>query len=192
MVNKKRMHLVIGLFFLSGCLALVYEILWLKELKLLFGSTIQAASVTVAAFFLGLSVGSFFWGRRAPKIANLLRAYGLMELGIGLTAGLYFFMLWGYQSTYNLIFQFAGEMPLLLIFIKLTLAMTMLFLPAFFMGGTLPVLGQFFIRHPNKLAEKGTFLYAVNTAGAVFGVWLADSVLFDCYGHKRLGGNYCH
>jgi spermidine synthase len=185
MVNKKRMHLVIGLFFLSGCLALVYEILWLKELKLLFGSTIQAASVTVAAFFLGLSVGSFFWGRRAPRIANLLRAYGLMELGIGLTAGLYFFMLWGYQSTYNLIFQFAGELPLLLVLTKLTLAMTMLFLPAFFMGGTLPVLGQFFIRHPNKLAEKGTFLYAVNTAGAVLGVWLAGFILPPVLGYIR-------
>ena len=179
------MHLVIGLFFLSGCLALVYEILWLKELKLLFGSTIQAASVTVAAFFLGLSVGSFFWGRRAPRIANLLRAYGLMELAIGLTAGLYFFMLWGYQSTYNLIFQFAGELPLLLVLIKLTLAMTMLFLPAFFMGGTLPVLGQFFIRHPNKLAEKGTFLYAVNTAGAVLGVWLAGFILPPVLGYIR-------
>ncbi|MGD9032451.1 MAG: fused MFS/spermidine synthase, partial [Desulfobacteraceae bacterium] len=185
MVNKKITHLVIGLFFLSGCLALVYEILWLKELKLLFGSTIQAASVTVAAFFLGLSAGGFFWGSRAPKIANLLRAYGLLEVGIGLTAGIYFFMLRIYQSIYNLIFQFAGELPLLLILIKLALAMTMLFLPAFFMGGTLPVLGQFFIRHPDKLGEKGTFLYAVNTAGAVFGVWLAGFILPPIFGYTR-------
>ena len=185
MVNKKTTHLVIGLFFLSGCLALVYEILWLKELKLLFGSTIQAASVTVAAFFLGLSAGGFFWGSRAPKIANLLRAYGLLEVGIGLSAGLYFFMLRVYQSIYNLIFQFAGEGPLLLVLTKLTLAMTMLFLPAFFMGGTLPVLGQFFIRHPNRLAEKGTFLYAVNTAGAVLGVWLAGFMLPPVLGYTR-------
>jgi spermidine synthase len=185
MANKKITHVVIGLFFLSGCLALVYEILWLKELKLLFGSTIQAASVTVAAFFLGLSAGGFFWGSRAPKIANLLRAYGLLEVGIGLTAGLYFFMLRVYQSIYNLIFQFAGEWPLMLVLIKLALAMTMLFLPAFFMGGTLPVLGQFFIRHPNRLAEKGTFLYAVNTAGAVFGVWLAGFMLPPVLGYMR-------
>jgi spermidine synthase len=185
MVNKKISHVVIGLFFLSGCLALVYEILWLKELKLLFGSTIQAASVTVAAFFLGLSAGGFFWGSRAPNIANLLRAYGLLEVGIGLTAGLYFFMLRVYQSIYNLIFQFAGELPLLLVLTKLTLAMTMLFLPAFFMGGTLPVLGQFFIRRPNRLAEKGTFLYAVNTAGAVLGVWLAGFMLPPVLGYTR-------
>ncbi|MGD9320870.1 MAG: fused MFS/spermidine synthase, partial [Desulfobacteraceae bacterium] len=185
MVNKKITHLVIGLLFLSGCLALVYEILWLKELKLLFGSTIQAASVTVAAFFLGLSAGGFFWGSRAPKIAHLLRAYGLLEVGIGLTAGLYFFMLRVYQSIYNLIFQFGGEFPLLLVLTKLTLAMTMLFLPAFFMGGTLPVLGQFFIRHPNRLAEKGTFLYAVNTAGAVLGVWLAGFILPPVLGYTR-------
>jgi spermidine synthase len=185
MANKKITHVVIGLFFLSGCLALVYEVLWLKELKLLFGSTIRAASVTVAAFFLGLSAGGFFWGSRAPKIANLLRAYGLLEVGIGLTAGLYFFVLRAYQSIYNLIFEFAGEWPFLLVLIKLALAMTMLFLPAFFMGGTLPVLGQFFIRHPNRLAEKGTFLYAVNTAGAVLGVWLAGFMLPPALGYTR-------
>ncbi len=38
------------LFFLSGWAALVYEVLWMKELSLLFGNSSQAAAATLAAF----------------------------------------------------------------------------------------------------------------------------------------------
>lgn len=38
------------LFFLSGAAALVYEVLWLKELGRLFGVTVYAASTALAVF----------------------------------------------------------------------------------------------------------------------------------------------
>lgn len=186
MINKHSTETVIlVLFFLSGCLGLVYEVLWLKELKLLFGSSIQAASVTVAAFFLGISAGGFYWGRRASAINNLLRAYGLMEIAIGISAILYIVLFFGYQKIYGTLFDLFEGMPILFVFLKLVLAMTMLFLPAFFMGGTLPVLGQFFVRQPEQLGVKGTFLYALNTAGAVLGVLLAGFVLPQSLGYSQ-------
>ena len=46
-----------ALFLVSGFAALVYEVLWLKELSLLFGNTAQAASATLSAFFLGMAGG---------------------------------------------------------------------------------------------------------------------------------------
>ena len=51
------------LVFLSGFCALVYQVLWMKQLGLLFGNTSHAAGVTLAAFFAGLATGSWFWGR---------------------------------------------------------------------------------------------------------------------------------
>ena len=48
------------LFFLSGLLSLVYEVLWVRELGLLFGNSTYAAATTLAVFFLGLSAGSYF------------------------------------------------------------------------------------------------------------------------------------
>ena len=52
------------LVFCSGFAGLVYEVLWMKQLGLLFGNTSHAAAVTLAAFFGGLTVGSWLWGRR--------------------------------------------------------------------------------------------------------------------------------
>ena len=53
------------LFFASGFAGLVYEVLWMKELGLLFGNTAQAAATTLAAFFLGLVAGARYWGHNA-------------------------------------------------------------------------------------------------------------------------------
>jgi spermidine synthase len=46
------------LFLLSGCAALIYQILWLRLLGLVFGVTVYAASTVLAAFMAGLALGS--------------------------------------------------------------------------------------------------------------------------------------
>ena len=75
-----------GLVFVSGAASLVYEVLWLKELSLLFGSTAYAASTTLAVFFLGLAVGGAVFGRWSPHLRSPLRAYAWLELGVAASA----------------------------------------------------------------------------------------------------------
>ncbi len=53
----------LGLLFVSGFAALVYQVLWLRELGVLFGATAQAAASTIAVFFAGIAAGGWFWGR---------------------------------------------------------------------------------------------------------------------------------
>src|SRR3989442_115090 len=55
------------LFFLSGAVALVYEVLWLRMLILIFGSTQFAVSTILTAFMSGLALGSFLFGRIADR-----------------------------------------------------------------------------------------------------------------------------
>jgi hypothetical protein len=43
---------------LSGFACLVYQILWMRQLGLLFGNTAQAAALTLAVFFAGLAAGA--------------------------------------------------------------------------------------------------------------------------------------
>ena len=93
------------LFFFSGAVGLVYEVLWLKELQLLFGNTAYATATTLSVFFLGLSAGGWDWGKRSPSISSLLKAYGLLEIGIGLTAMLYFLLLRVYRAVYSPLFE---------------------------------------------------------------------------------------
>src|SRR5215204_6118656 len=77
---------VLGLFFASGATALVYEVVWSKYLALMFGSTIQAQTVVLAVFMGGLALGNRLFGKRADAIRQSLRAYGFIEIAIGLYA----------------------------------------------------------------------------------------------------------
>ena len=52
-VTRGRLLITLALFFASGYTGLVYEVLWLRELGLLFGNTAHAAATTFAVFFLG-------------------------------------------------------------------------------------------------------------------------------------------
>src|SRR5437867_9948803 len=73
-------------FFLSGATGLFYEIVWMRQLILVFGSTTQAVSAVLSAFMLGLALGSYGFGRAADRGTNLVRLYGLLEIGVGLYA----------------------------------------------------------------------------------------------------------
>ena len=56
-------YIVCVALFFSGMSALIYEIVWLRLLKLIFGDTVFAVSTLLAAFMAGLAIGSYFIGR---------------------------------------------------------------------------------------------------------------------------------
>src|SRR4029450_9733967 len=74
------------LFFCSGACALVYQVMWLRLLALVFGVTVYAASTVLASFMGGLAIGSYTAGRFAERLRSPLRAFGLVEIGVGLSA----------------------------------------------------------------------------------------------------------
>ncbi len=160
------------LFFFSGAVALVYEVLWMKELGLLFGNTAHAASATLGAMFLGLSLGGWVWGDRARKMDNPLLAYGLLELAVAISVAGYFFILDAYHQLYPVIFALFEPTRSVFVTVKFVLALFLLFPPAFFMGGTLPVMSQATIRSKALLGPRVAILYGVNTFGAALGAFL--------------------
>src|SRR5262249_21779009 len=75
-----------GLFFLSGVSALIYELVWQRLLNLVFGVSTLSVSAVLAAFMGGLALGGWLCGRLADRTPRPLRCYGLLEVGIGLSA----------------------------------------------------------------------------------------------------------
>src|SRR5512142_1022375 len=69
---------------LSGAAALVYESLWMRSFGLVFGSTSSATALVLGVFMGGLALGSALAARRAS--ADPLRAYAMVELGVGSAA----------------------------------------------------------------------------------------------------------
>jgi len=55
------------LFFLSGISGLVYEIVWARQLGLVFGNTDYAVATTLSVFMFGLGIGSLCVGSLADR-----------------------------------------------------------------------------------------------------------------------------
>jgi spermidine synthase len=51
------------LFFLSGISGLILEVVWVRMLTRVLGSTVYATSTVLTAFMARLALGSFFAGR---------------------------------------------------------------------------------------------------------------------------------
>lgn len=173
------------LVFASGFTGLVYEVLWLKELGYLFGSTTHAAATTLAVFFLGLAAGGWWWGSRSGRMSNPLRTYAGLEVGIAASASLYFLLLPVYHSIYGTLFGWFGDSRHMFLVVKFVLAAGILFLPSFFMGGTLPVIAQYLVKRRENLGKTGTLLYGINTVGAALGAFVAGFILPRWLGFSR-------
>jgi spermidine synthase len=165
------------LFLLSGFAALTYQVLWVRELGLLFGSTAQAASMAIAIFFAGIASGGWYWGRRAARMRDSLRGFGLVEIGVAVTALGHFVLIDAYHALYPALYALVGHSPVLDTVAKAGVAAVVLLPPAFLMGGTLPLMGQHVVRNRDRLGTVGTRLYAVNTAGSAAGALAAGFVL---------------
>jgi len=173
----------LALFFASGAVALVYEVLWLKELSLLFGSTARSAAITLTVFFLGLSLGNWFFGKRAEGFARPIRVYALLEVGVAAAALAYFVLLDAYFAIYAGLFQSLRDWPGALTLLKIVLSIGLLLPASFCMGGTLPLLAQHLIGSRDEIGRTGTLLYALNTAGGAVGVLLAGFYLPPLLGY---------
>ena len=168
--------MMLFLVFLSGCAGLIYQVLWMKQIGLLFGNTSQAAAVTLAAFFAGLGVGSAWWGKRAVSMKQPLRFYARLEFGIAASALSYFLVMKCFHAIYPMLYGKLGD-EMWMLLVKLLLALVLVFPPACFMGGTVPAMAQALIHRSDRLGRTGALLYAVNTLGAATGVTLAAFVL---------------
>jgi spermidine synthase len=75
-----------GFVLLFGCDGAVYEVIWSKFLSQMFGSTIYAQTVVLAAFMGGLAIGNRVFGSWAGRLQQPVRAYGYLEIIIGIYA----------------------------------------------------------------------------------------------------------
>jgi spermidine synthase len=175
--NGRQLRAILALVFLSGFCALVYEVLWLRQLGLLFGNTSQATAATLAVYFLGMAAGGYVFGRVSRRLARPLRAYALVEVGIAAGALLSLLLMTVFGTVYPGLFGVLAHRRLLSLAVRILVSAVILFPPTFFMGGTLCLIGQHLVNDPLRLGRTGTLVYAVNTAGGGVGAFLAGFYL---------------
>jgi len=170
------------LFLLSGVTGLVYEVLWAKYLSLFLGNTAQAHTIVLATFMGGLALGNALLGPWADKVRNPLRLYGWLELGIGFLGATSPLLLSLLSDTHVALARDHFLTPFLSLMLRLSLSMAVLLLPTMLMGGTLPTLSRFATRSLSQMEATVSWLYFLNSAGAVVGAILAGFFLIPSYG----------
>ncbi len=170
------------IFLMSGAAGLIYEVVWSRQLVLVFGNTTQAVSAILTGYFGGLAIGSVIGGRLADKVRRPLRLYGLIELvlvGVVLVTPLLFR---GMHELYRAGYAGLQHEPTLLALVRYGLALLALAPATILMGATLPTLSRHMSRRRAELGTAFGRLYAMNTIGAIFGTALAGLVLIELLG----------
>lgn len=178
----RRNRLFLLFFFASGATGLVYEVLWVRMLSLVFGSTTFAVSTVLVAFMAGLALGAFVFGRDVDRRGRPVFLYGILEVGIGCCALFVPWLLDVLTPGYRLLWQHFHLSFFSLTLFRFLLATAILLVPTTLMGGTLPVLSKFYTRRRDKVGLSVGLLYAVNTVGAVVGAVLAGFLLLPAGG----------
>ncbi len=163
-------------YFLSGGLGLIYQILWLRKLLLIFGSTVHAVSTILTVFFGGLALGSWLFGRLIDRHEGAgLRWYALLEALVGLYALITLPLFDGMQHVYIPLYRASGFSPAALVGWSFVCSVVVLLIPTTLLGGTFPVLSRFLIHSAEERGVRIASLYGINTAGAMTGTLLVYS-----------------
>ena len=182
-MNQWSRRLAYLVFLLSGIAALIYEISWSRQLGLLFGHTVHAASVVLGSYFAGMAVGYSIGGHLSKRVRPLV-GYAAAEIVVAAWAfAIPLILRWSesppiaswlvhdsvfWQITARACFSFFLLMPA-------TIAL----------GVTLPMMAAWLASGGSTAdpdnAGRISFAYAVNTFGALVGVTVATLwMLVNC------------
>jgi spermidine synthase len=185
-VDRGTYALVLLCFLLSGFAALLYQTVWTRQFALVFGTSELAIATVLAAYMGGLAAGAAVAGRLVGSVRRPVLVYGVLELGIGLSAlavpkaialstALARALFGGQPNPPE-----AAGLPLALLY--LGCSFLILLVPTGLMGATLPLLARFAVRTDREVGPRTATLYAINTFGAVLGTLCAAFVLMPMLG----------
>ncbi|MFN2604029.1 MAG: fused MFS/spermidine synthase [Gemmatimonadaceae bacterium] len=176
------LSLLFGIFVLSGAAGLIFEVVWSRQLVLVFGNTTQAISAILTGFFAGLAIGSWVGGKVADRVRRPLRMYGLLESTLVLVVLLTPLSFRFIHDIYRFAFESLQTAPHSLALIRFALTILALAPATALMGATLPTLTRFLARDASGLNFAFARLYVANTMGAIFGAVIAGFVLIELFG----------
>jgi spermidine synthase len=180
-VAARGAGLVYVVIALSGLTALGAQVVWTRQLSLLFGATTYTFSLILAVFLSGLGIGSSVGAALARNLRNPRLALGWVQLGLCLT------IFWGAYATSESLPMWPinpsiADSPSLNIQLDLMRAIWVMLPGAILWGASFP-LALAGVAGPGQ--DTGLLVggvYAANTVGAIVGALLTALVLVGNFG----------
>ena len=159
----------------SGTAALIYQVLWIKQLTLIVGVDVYAVTTGVSAFFAGLALGGLLLGRFVDRVQRPLRLYATLEMGVALVGVLVTMALSHTAALFVTLEEQSGVLAWGLIFLMVGVG-------PFLMGGTLPAMVRSLRLTADRIGSGGGLMYGANTAGAIIGALVSSFLLIPALG----------
>jgi spermidine synthase len=175
-------RVILAIFVLSGAAGLIYEVVWARQLVLVFGNTTQAVSAILTGFFAGMAIGGIVGGRVADRVRSPLRLYGFLEIVVAAIALSTPVLFQGVQEAYRSSYDSLTGSPGALLGVRYGLALVALAPATVLLGATLPVLTRQLARSRTELGSAFGRLYTFNTIGAIAGTVAAGLILIELVG----------
>ena len=179
-----RSYRIAPLLFFSGFCALVYQVAWERNLRLIFGGSTAASAAVVAVFIAGLGLGGLVLGRRVERHPSPLMLYSNLEASVATVAALTPGTLWLARRVYLALGGTQGLGVVGGTLLRLALAALVLGIPTFLMGGTLPAAARAAQSQSDPERKSVALLYGLNTFGAVCGCLTSTFLLLEVFGNQ--------
>lgn len=167
----------------SGVSSLIYQVVWMRRLALVFGSTMLATSTVLVAFLGGLAVGAWAWGRMADRKPNeTVGLFALVEVATGFYGLASPWIFRGVELVYLWLYPWLEGRPGLYASMQFVLSSLAILPPAVLMGGTVPLLARYLSVGSGGTVGGVGSLYGWNTIGAALGAALATYGLLPVLG----------
>jgi len=166
----------------GGAIAMILEVCWTRLFSLVLSSTAYAFSAVLAIYLVGLAAGA---GLVAFLHAHVKRPYLVMAITQFL-AGSYIYLSllvfdrlpWLYLLAERTLVRITGGLSFeTAVLARAALAAAVILPPALLLGCLFPLLVRLVVVSMPAVGRVVGRLYALNTAGAVVGAWLAGFVL---------------
>jgi len=187
-LSKKTLFIVLTTAGTSGLAALLYEMVWVRLLVNILGSSTYAFSLMLMAFISGITLGSFLVSlkfiRKFDKVKLVIFCQSMIALGTMAALPFYErlpYYLWKISSYFV---RNESTFPIFLA-LQFFICFSMLITPTIFMGMNLPVIVETFSASQKKIGVSIGKVFSINTIGTVFGALLSGLVFIPAVGIKH-------
>lgn len=186
-ISKKLLTLIIITAGASGFAALMYEMVWVRLLIHIFGSSTYAFSLMLMAFISGITIGSMIASTKLLNGMNKIRVVAFSQAAIALSTLpvllIYERLIYYFWVIASLMVKNDTTFDIYL-FLQFFVCFLLMLIPTVFMGITLPVIVEIVQEYKHAIGASVGRVFSVNTVGTVLGSVLTGLVFIPWLGMR--------
>ncbi|MBP7572050.1 MAG: fused MFS/spermidine synthase, partial [Acidobacteria bacterium] len=158
---------------LVGLTSLTYEVCWTRSLSMVFGSSTHAFAAMLAAFLVGIAMGSLIGRRWFDRLRNPLAAYGLGLALLGVLSLVTLLLLRQLTDVFLQLYLWLGITGKTVVAASFMISILAMIGPTLVLGALFPLLTRAIVGRDGSASAAVGDVYFINTLGSATGAFLA-------------------